>query len=57
MAFLDTLKLKEEWKNSGGVRFDNYIGDGDKNIICHINNSSEPFMIMPYCGLLLLGGY
>lgn len=57
LAFLDTLKLKEEWKNSGGVRFDNYIGDGDKNIICHINNSSEPFMIMPYCGLLLLGGY
>ena len=53
LAFLDSLKGAE----MGGIRFDNYFGDFDKNITSHILKIDEPFMIMPYCGLLLLGGY
>lgn len=57
LVFLDSLKLKEEGINFGGVRFDNYALDNDKNITAHIQKDDEPFEIMPYCGLLLLGGY
>ena len=57
LVFLDTLKLNEEYKNSGGIRFDNYAADFDNNITAHILKSDEPFMIMPYLGLILLGGY
>lgn len=57
LVFLDSLKLKEEMINSGGIRFDNYMNDGDKNILAHIINDNNSFDIMPYCGLLLLGGY
>ena len=57
LAFLDSLKMKEEGLNMGGIRFDNYCADGDKNITAHMLRTNEPFMIMPYCGLLLLGGY
>lgn len=57
LAFLDTLKLKEEGSNMGGFRFDNYSLDNDKNLTAHILNDKEPFMIMPYSALLLLGGY
>ena len=57
LAFLDTLKLKEEGFNFGGFRFDDYVADNDKNITKHILNADEPFMIMPYLGMVLLGGY
>lgn len=57
LVFLDSLKLKEEGYNFGGIRFGDYSFDGDKNVTKHILNKNEPFMIMPYLGLLLLGGY
>ena len=57
LIFLDTLKLKEEGHNMGGIRFENYSFDADKNIAKHILDKEEPFCVMPYIGLLLLGGY
>ena len=57
LVFLDTLKLKEENFNMGGIRFNDYTLDSNRNIISYIISKDEPFCIMPYCGLLLLGGY